>query len=217
VTLVSPPALANIPLPRSFGDDALMARNLLQLLSPKCTHEFGWPRKAADGEYYQVCVNCGAEYQYDWPSMRRLGKRPKATQQSMAAPVNESVTRKRSWSPRAPRLQTPIAVQLRPLGEIDYRTGTIGNISQSGLFVTSEYYPANQTVLEMIFEMPIEISGQRNSKVLCVGRVVRVATQSESNTVQGFAVSMVDYHFLHEQERRPTQVMRRSQKTPVLQ
>jgi hypothetical protein len=149
--------------------------------------------------------------------MRRLGKRPKATQQSIAAPVNESVTRKRSWSPRARRLKSPIAVQLRPLGEIDYRSGTIENISQSGLFVTSEYYPANHTVLEMIFEMPIEISGQRNSKVLCVGRVVRVATQSDNKTVQGFAVSMVDYHFLHEQERRQTQVMRRSQKTPVHQ
>ena len=217
MTLVSYPALANIPLPQPFGDDALMARNLLRLLSPKCPHEFGWPRKAGDGEYYQVCVNCGAEYQYDWPSMRRLGKRPNAAEHTNAGHGSESVTRKRSWSPRARRLKSPIPVQLRPLGEIDYRTGTIGNISQSGLFVTSEYYPANHTVLEMIFEMPIEISGQRNSKVLCVGKVVRVATQSDSNLVQGFAVSMVDYHFLHEQERRQTQVTRRSQKAPVLQ
>lgn len=195
-----------------------MARNLLHLLSPTCPHEFGWPRKAADGEYYQVCVNCGEEYQYDWPSMRRLGKRPKSSQRAAGTTVNESVTRKRSWSPRARRLKSPIPVQLRAQGDLDLRPGTIENISQSGLFVTSEFYPANHTVLEMIFEMPIEISGQRNSKVLCVGKVVRVATQSDSSSsTPGFAVSIIDYHFLHEQERKQSQPTRRSQKKPVLQ
>lgn len=194
-----------------------MARNLLQLLSPKCPHEFGWPRKAADGEYYQVCVNCGAEYQYDWPSMRRLGKRPKAGQHTPGTQVNEAVTRKRSWSPRARRLKSPIAVQLRAEGDVDMHPGTVENISQSGLFVTSEYYPANHTVLEMIFEMPVEISGQRNSRVLCAGKVVRVSTQSEGGGTPGFAVSIVDYHFLHEQERKQTQPVRRSPKKPVLQ
>jgi len=217
VTLVSAVLLTDVPLLPAFGDDALMARNLLQLLSPKCPHEFGWPRKAADGEYYQVCVNCGAEYQYDWPSMRRLGKRPKSAEHATVAPVNESVTRKSSWSPRARRLKSPIAVQLRPQGEMDFHTGTVENISQSGLFVTSKYYPANNTVLEMIFEMPMEISGQRNSKVLCMGKVVRVATQRDNHTTPGFAVSIADYHFLHEQERKQTPAIRRSQKKPVLQ
>lgn len=217
MTLVSIGSFPAIPLALAFGDDESMPRNLLQLLSPKCPHEFGWPRRAADGEYYQVCVNCGDEYQYDWPSMRRLGKRPKAAQHMAGVTGNESVTRKRSWSPRARRLKSPIAVQLRPQGELDLRSGTIENISQSGLFVTSELYPANHTVLEMIFEMPMEISGQRNSKVLCVGKVVRVATQSDTAATPGFAVSIVDYHYLHEQERKQSQPIRRSQKKPVLQ
>src|SRR5207245_9831764 len=37
-----------------------------------CSHEFLWPRRAADGHYYQVCLLCGAKYKYDWKSMRRI-------------------------------------------------------------------------------------------------------------------------------------------------
>ncbi len=38
----------------------------------RCSHEFSWPRRAANGEYYQVCLLCGAEYKYDWKMMRRI-------------------------------------------------------------------------------------------------------------------------------------------------
>jgi len=45
---------------------------LMDLLNPSgCPHEFGWPRKRPDGEHYQVCRMCGAEYAYDWRAMRR--------------------------------------------------------------------------------------------------------------------------------------------------
>ena len=37
-----------------------------------CAHEFLWPRRAADGRYYQACILCGVEYEYDWRSMRRM-------------------------------------------------------------------------------------------------------------------------------------------------
>src|SRR5438094_476987 len=37
-----------------------------------CSHEFLWPRRAADGHYYQVCLLCGAKYKYDWKSMQRM-------------------------------------------------------------------------------------------------------------------------------------------------
>lgn len=193
-----------------------MSRNLLQMFSPKCRHEFAWPRRAADGEYYQVCVNCGEEYQYDWPTMRRLGKRVKSGERTSTKPVSEDITRKTSWSPRARRLKSPIPVQLRHQGETDLRPGTIENISQSGLFMTSEYTPSKNEVLEMIFDMPIEISGQRNSKVLCVGKVVRIVTEPATQNVTGFAVGIIDYHFLHGEERKQAQSGRRPpQKTLV--
>jgi len=49
-----------------------LALRLMDLLIPSgCAHEFGWPRKRPDGGHYQVCRLCGAEYAYDWVSMRR--------------------------------------------------------------------------------------------------------------------------------------------------
>jgi hypothetical protein len=37
-----------------------------------CLHEFSWPRRAADGRYYQVCILCNLKREYDWQSMRRI-------------------------------------------------------------------------------------------------------------------------------------------------
>jgi hypothetical protein len=54
----------------SLGDE--MARFLDRLLH-RCSHQFLWPRKSADGRAYQVCIRCGAEYEYDWEHMRRTG------------------------------------------------------------------------------------------------------------------------------------------------
>src|SRR4029077_19219939 len=42
------------------------------LMLGRCSHEFSWPRRAADGHYYQVCLVCAAEYKYDWKTMRRI-------------------------------------------------------------------------------------------------------------------------------------------------
>jgi PilZ domain. len=181
-----------------------MPRSFLHLLPGNCRHEFAWPRKTADGEYYQVCLICGEEYRYDWRSMTRLGKRTEKGRQVSTA-ATESVARHSSWSPRARRLKSPIAVQLRLQGESDLRLGTIENISQSGLFLKGENLPAKDAVLEMFFEMPIEISGQHNARVLCMGKIVRTSPATENNPAGGCAVAIIDYHFLHDQRRKQPQ------------
>ena len=186
-----------------------MSRNLLQIFSVKCPHEFSWPRKTVSGEYYQVCLVCGEEYQYDWPSMRRLGKRTSSSPQVTGTEANESVARKASWTPRARRLKSPLAVQLRVQGSSDFRPAVIENISQSGLFLKIEDCPPRHETLEMIFEMPVEISGQHNAKVLCIGKVVRVTEPADGSSESGCAVTILDYHFLHDEERKKGQSGRR--------
>ena len=57
--LLSPEVLT---MPQKFMDVLMLGR---------CSHEFSWPRRAADGDYYQVCLLCAAEYKYDWTTMRR--------------------------------------------------------------------------------------------------------------------------------------------------
>jgi len=47
---------------------------LERLLRHTCSHRFGWPRADAFGRDYQVCLHCGATYEYDWSGMRQAGR-----------------------------------------------------------------------------------------------------------------------------------------------
>ncbi len=44
---------------------------LKKLVGRGCAHRFSWPRIDADGRHYQICLACGAAYEYDWEAMRR--------------------------------------------------------------------------------------------------------------------------------------------------
>jgi len=175
-----------------------MRRKLLRIFSGLCPHEFAWPRKTPDGDYYQVCLVCGDEYQYDWPTMQRLGKRAGRSH------PKEDVSRRPSWSPRARRLKIPIPVKFQSRTS-NGMSGTIENLSQSGLFIRSEQSPAKGDLIEMIFNMPIEISGHDNAEVLCAGQVVRIVPPVQRNALSGgFAVSVIDYRFLHRGSQNPS-------------
>ncbi len=45
--------------------------------------------------------------------------------------------------------------------------------------------------------MPEEISGQKNSKVLCQGRITRMKAVRENEQHHEFAASILDYKFIH--------------------
>jgi hypothetical protein len=184
-----------------------MPQKLLEVLMlGRCSHEFSWPRRASDGDYYQVCLLCAAEYKYDWKTMRRTERvdRSKAetTAETGSGRRNRSHARKPTWVPRARRLrlQSPLRYRVKNLGS--WYEGTIDNLSQSGLlFQGKQRFPEN-TLVEMVFEMPEEISGQKNSTVLCQGRIIRTKeSQQDAQKENGDAVlaaSIVDYKFLHQ-------------------
>jgi hypothetical protein len=44
------------------------------LLRQGCTHRFSWPRIDDCGRHYQICLACGAAYEYDWKMMRRTNR-----------------------------------------------------------------------------------------------------------------------------------------------
>ncbi|HUK26370.1 MAG TPA: hypothetical protein VLV49_17450 [Terriglobales bacterium] len=48
---------------------------LERLLQVFCRHQFSWPHTGTHGQYYQVCLVCGAAYDYDWATMRRTRRR----------------------------------------------------------------------------------------------------------------------------------------------
>jgi hypothetical protein len=169
------------------------------LMLGRCSHEFSWPRRAENGDYYQVCMLCAAAYQYDWKSMRRGSP--------LDEPVAETSTiRRRSarkqpaWMPRARRLRSKIAVRYRGKNLGTWYEGIIQDISQSGiLFHGPQQLPAN-AMIEMIFEMPEEISGQKDSTVVCQGRLIRIrdaVADASADDAFALAASILDYKFLH--------------------
>lgn len=174
-----------------------MPQKLLDvLLLGRCSHEFSWPRRASDGEFYQVCLLCAAEYKYDWSTMRRT-ERVSRDAGSASSSKRRQPVKKPTWVPRARRikLETQVRYRVKNLG--NWSEGTIRNLSQSGALVRGpQRFPEN-TLVEMVFEMPEEISGQKNSKVLCQGRITRMKDSSQEAPQYEFAASILDYKFLH--------------------
>jgi hypothetical protein len=175
------------------------------LMLGRCSHEFSWPRRGADGEYYQVCLLCAVEYKYDWTTMRRTQR----VEHKPETGIRRGHAREKrpSWVPRARRLRLDTPLRYRVNRTSTWFEGVIENLSQSGvLFHGPQQLPVN-ALIEMVFEMPEEISGQKNSNVVCQGRVMRAKNSSESNPEHerpeleegqvGLAASIVDYKFIH--------------------
>ena len=159
---------------RALGPEVtIMPQKIMDVLMlGRCSHEFSWPRRGADGDYYQVCMLCAAEYKYDWATMRRTKRVEHAKPETV---VRRSHTREKrpSWTPRARRLKMETALRYRVNSTSTWYEGAIENLSQTGvLFHGPQQLPVNALV-EMVFEMPEEISGQKNRNVLCQGRVMR--------------------------------------------
>ena len=175
-----------------------MPQKLMDVLSlGRCSHEFSWPRRGQDGEYYQVCLVCASQYAYDWKTMRRT-ERVEVVAESGA--IRRSRTHKETrptWVPRARRLKVDGSVRYRAKSTPTWYTGVVDNISQSGMLFKGEHvFPVN-TLLELIFEMPEEISGQKDANILCQGRVIRGKDVRGEGAGTTQAASIIDYKFLH--------------------
>ena len=177
---------------------AIMPQRLMDVLMlGRCSHEFSWPRRSANGEYYQVCLLCAAAYQYDWKTMRR-GDRVENPVPDTTAGRRRSSQKQPTWVPRARRLKLDLPIRYRVKNLSNWYEGRVQNISQSGvLFLGPQQLPTNALV-EMVFEMPEEISGQKNSGVLCQGRLIRSKEAHVSDDGFGLAASILDYRFLHQ-------------------
>ena len=169
------------------------------LMLGRCSHEFSWPRRAADGDYYQVCLLCAAEYKYDWTTMRRTERVEHAKPETTVRRSSHTREKRPSWVPRARRLKLDLQLRYRVNNTSTWYEGIIDNISQTGvLFRGPQQLPVN-ALIEMVFEMPEEISGRKNSNVLCQGRMIRSKDKDTDGSGEdiGLAASIVDYKFIH--------------------
>ncbi len=174
-----------------------MPQKLLDVIMlGRCSHEFSWPRRAADGDYYQVCLLCAAEYQYDWKTMKRIKRADGGAETASDTPRGRP-QKKPTWVPRARRLSLQAPLRYRPKGLGTWHDGIVENLSQSGVLLFGPQQLPVNTLVEMVFEMPEEISGQKNSTVLCQGRIIRRKEVRGSEQV-GLAASILDYKFLRQ-------------------
>lgn len=181
------------------------AKLLDAITSRMCSHQFAWPRRRPDGRYYQVCVLCGAEYTYDWNSMTRTG-RIEPTVSGNAPQTSGHRSRRRSnWVPRARRLRVNLPLEYRQAGSEKWHTGTVENISQSGVLFRAGEVLTHDTDVELLFEMPEEITGQANSRVLCKGYIVRAVrgmAGKGSHPNPAIAAAISGYTFVPDEEQR---------------
>lgn len=162
-----------------------MPHLLSSLFTRTCSHQFAWPRRNVDGTFYQVCLVCGDCFRYDWNTMRRGERIHLPTK----VPVARAV-----WKPRSRRLHWGTPILYRESSKIDWNSGTVQNISESGVSFVGDQHVGQGADIEMIFVMPQEITGQPNSKVLCRGEVVRSVAASTAKYAN--AVIMSGYSFL---------------------
>ena len=168
------------------------------LMLGRCSHEFSWPRRAANGEYYQVCMLCANAYHYDWKTMRR-GERVDEPVEETTIARRRAGRRQPTWTPRARRVKLNVPIRYRGKNLSTWYEGITQNISQSGvMFHGPQHLPVN-ALIEFIFEMPEEISGQPDKTVLCQGRMVRVKDAVENTEdAFGLAATILDYKFLRD-------------------
>jgi hypothetical protein len=160
-----------------------------------CPHQFSWPRRDERGAYYQLCVNCGSKYKYDWKHMRRTARVendvPNETRVSHRQP-------KVSWTPRERRHAHVVPVLYRENGRGDWLNGTSENLSRSGLLFRSFAAVEEGSKIQMELQMPTELTGETADKVVCKATVARVThVEAAGKEPESFliACSIEDYDF----------------------
>lgn len=174
-----------------------MKRKLLDVLFG-CSHEFAWPRREG-GNYYQVCLLCGAEYAYDWKTMQRTEKLPterNSRRRQTSARKQPRPSSHAGWRPRERRFKFEAEVQFRYVGAQEWIDGMLQNISRSGVMFRCSQALERGREIEMIFEMPEEICGQKERKVICNGSVARSIAPAEGDEFCSVAATIQDYRFL---------------------
>jgi hypothetical protein len=163
-----------------------MSGGLIERFLSSCRHQFAWPRRADNGDYYQLCVHCGAKYLYDWGKMRRLAL-AEDEEDHATGPVRSSARKcgsRVAWMPRERRLRHRVSVQFRLPGAADWVDATSENISRSGLLFRHSAALQVGTELQLMFEMPEELAGHRPAQAICMGSVVRVTPDTASRKQQ---------------------------------
>jgi hypothetical protein len=180
-----------------------MAASLLERIWFNCRHQFSWPRRSDGGDYYQVCLQCGVKYRYDWSAMRRTDRLDRSADVDVTKkPPRKAHTRtgttrraKATWHPRERRLRIDVPVLYRPKNGLEWLHGRAENVSRSGLLFQADKSLPLGAAVELIVEMPNEIAGVTGAQVFCQATVARMVPALDGRPFQ-IAALISEYEFL---------------------
>jgi len=99
----------------------------------------------------------------------------------------------RTFTPRAHRYAVTIAVLYRGVGERTWREGRTENISDSGVLVRADRVMAPQTAIELMLDVPPNVSTPFAGATICRGRIVRAVESSAFANGPAFAAAILEY------------------------
>src|SRR6266699_2798840 len=163
---------------------------LRSVFNDHCSHQFSWPQRRSEGGHFQICIRCGDQYVYDWETMARAERiTASVLSRTLVPQPSARVQRTRRFTVRKP-------IFYRQVNRSQYQLALLVNISASGLLLECHPSIPEGTSLEMILEMPQEITGQPQRRVLCRGKVARSVFAKSGTPLVGVAIS--GYCFLQQ-------------------
>lgn len=101
---------------------------------------------------------------------------------------------------RAQRYEIDTMLRYRIKGEKEWRVGVMKNISISGVLLHAANSLPPDTVIEMKFSLPVQLSGESAAEVLCRGSVVRTS-KSEGPGVAAMVAARINHSRFLRQEK----------------
>ena len=97
---------------------------------------------------------------------------------------------------RASRYAAQMPVRYRLAGQAAWQTGTVENISASGVLCRVEGDAEPRTPLELMFDVPNRRTDNRAGRVRCYGEVVRVVQPEDPHLPPAVGVAVARYEMV---------------------
>jgi len=113
----------------------------------------------------------------------------------------EKNTRTQPHPPRAQRFDFQLPLRYRASGETAWQEGRTENISRTGVLFWVGRSMEAHTPVEISFEMPVEVGGERGAEVVCQGEIVRTVLPATTDAQPALAARILEYQFIRGQKR----------------
>ena len=104
----------------------------------------------------------------------------------------------------ARRFDIQVPLRYRAIGETEWHEGRTQNISHTGVRFWADQLMEVHTPVELSFEMPAEIAGERGAEVVCKGEIVSTVAPSSPEGQPALVAGISEYHFVRGKDRFAT-------------